>query len=273
MCGGGLRPPFRLSMSPGGNIPGINAVWRQPELDLASPAHVVRENLMRMMRDVIRACRMRELSYLMESPASDRCSHALSQRSLSPRGLQARRWDQVTRNTRLMRSVMVAAIAGVALLVGPAVTGQAPQPAARVWLAAPVPLDLARPFDGPAEPWLPGHRGVDLHAQVNQTVVSPGSGVVTFAGTVVDRSVVVVQHPNGLRSSLEPVDALVGVGDAVEPGQAIGTLQDVPGHCAPHACVHWGVRRGDDYVDPLDVLTGFGPIRLLPLHSTALHPT
>ena len=32
-------------------------------------------------------------------------------------------------------------------------------------------------------------------------------------------------------------------------------------HCAPRACLHWGVRRGDEYLDPLDVLRGYGPIR------------
>lgn len=164
-----------------------------------------------------------------------------------------------------MRAVAVAALTGLAILAAPVVAGPPPQPPAQTWLDAPVPLALARPFDGPAEPWLPGHRGVDIHAQVGQTVVSPGTGVVTFAGTVVDRSVVVVLHPSGLRSSLEPVESLVTVGDAVEAGQTLGTLQDVDGHCAPRACVHWGVRRSDHYIDPLDVLTGFGPIRLLPL--------
>ncbi len=35
-------------------------------------------------------------------------------------------------------------------------------------------------------------------------------------------------------------------------------------HCFPRACLHWGLRRGDTYLDPL-TLVGAGPIRLLPL--------
>ena len=47
-------------------------------------------------------------------------------------------------------------------------------------------------------------------------------------------------------------------------GTAVGTVGRDPGHCAPRTCVHWGVRAGDTYVDPLDLLAGFGPVVLLP---------
>ena len=43
----------------------------------------------------------------------------------------------------------------------------------------------------------------------------------------------------------------------------IGTL--VPGHagCPADACLHWGLRRGDTYLDPLRLLVV--RVRLLPL--------
>ena len=133
------------------------------------------------------------------------------------------------------------------------------------FLDPPVPLDMVRGFDPPPEPWLAGHRGLDLRAPTGTPVLSPGAGVVMFAGTVVNRGVVVVLHPSGLRSSLEPVEAAVVVGQQVSAGEVVGGLTADASHCAPASCLHWGVRRGDVYLDPLDVLRGFGPIRLLPL--------
>ena len=135
------------------------------------------------------------------------------------------------------------------------------------WLDAPVPLHVAASFDRPRSEWGPGHRGIDLWVRDGDAVRSPGDGVVTFAGAVAGRSVVVVLHPSGLRSTLEPVTASVRMGDAVSAGDTVGTVSLPGSHCAPHACLHWGVRRGEEYLDPLDVLRGYGPIRLLPLRD------
>lgn len=123
---------------------------------------------------------------------------------------------------------------------------------------------VVHPFDAPAAPWAAGHRGVDLSSGTGQDVLAPAGGTVSFAGTVVDRGVITLAHPDGLRSSLEPVDWAVGAGAHVAPGQVIGTVQHVAGHCAPATCLHWGVRRGDDYLDPLSLLDGAGPVILLP---------
>lgn len=126
------------------------------------------------------------------------------------------------------------------------------------------PPSVVRGFDPPAQRWGTGHRGVDVGAAVGTVVVAPSAGVVTFAGTVVDRGVVVVTHPGGLRSTFEPVDATVTVGAVVAAGQPIGTLSATPGHCAPASCLHWGVLRGETYLDPLAVL-GLLRVVLLPL--------
>jgi murein DD-endopeptidase MepM/ murein hydrolase activator NlpD len=124
---------------------------------------------------------------------------------------------------------------------------------------------VVRGFAPPPEPWLPGHRGVDLAAAPGATVRAAGAGVVFFAGTVAGRGVVSVQHPDGLRTTYEPVEASVVAGAAVVAGAPLGVL--VAGHpgCPVAACLHWGLRRGDAYLDPLALL-GLGRVRLLPLH-------
>ena len=96
---------------------------------------------------------------------------------------------------------------------------------------------------------------------------SPGDGIVTFAGPVAGRGIVVVLHASGLRSTLEPLRQEVAVGDSIAKGETVGTLELSGSHCAARACLHWGVRTGDEYLDPLDVLAGCGPIRLLPLRG------
>jgi murein DD-endopeptidase MepM/ murein hydrolase activator NlpD len=132
------------------------------------------------------------------------------------------------------------------------------------------PLDgtpaVVRRFDPPPRPWLPGHRGVDLAAAPGATVRSAGPGVIAFAGPVAGRGVVSVQHGNGLRTTYEPVEAAVVAGAAVAAGTPIGTL--VAGHagCPAEACLHWGLRRGEVYLDPLALL-GLGRMRLLPLEG------
>ena len=127
------------------------------------------------------------------------------------------------------------------------------------------PVTVARSFAAPPALWAAGHRGVDLVAPDGAPVLAPADGVVTFAGPVAGRPVVVVSHPDGRRSSLEPVVGSVGVGDAVTRGHVVGTVADVATHCAPRRCVHWGVRAGESYLDPMSLLPIHGPVVLLPL--------
>ena len=124
---------------------------------------------------------------------------------------------------------------------------------------APPPLTLT-PFTPPPSRYGAGHRGVDLAATVGALVLAAGAGTVVFAGMLAGRGVVSVQHGGGLRTTYEPVTALVRAGDPVARGQPIGTVQ--PGHpgCAPATCVHWGARLPDRvYLDPMSLL---GPWRV-----------
>jgi Peptidase family M23 len=126
---------------------------------------------------------------------------------------------------------------------------------------------VVRGFQAPAMPWSAGHRGVDLLAEPGAVVVAAGAGVVSYAGRVAGRGVVSVAH-GSLRTTYEPVRATLAAGARVEAGAVVGRLEGRPSHCAPRSCLHWGLRRGDTYLDPLS-LVGRGPTRLLPLWDRA----
>lgn len=136
-----------------------------------------------------------------------------------------------------------------------------------VWPLRPPPA-VTRAFDAPSPDWQRGHRGVDLAGAPDQEVYAAGPGTVVFAGKLAGRPVVSVAHPGGLRTSYEPVEATVRVGQLVDSSTPLGRL--VPGHvgCPTAACLHWGAMWGPasraDYVDPLGLLTGT-PVRLKPL--------
>ena len=174
--------------------------------------------------------------------------------------------DLLTRAVRhaLVVSCGVLALSGWLLLTAPAATGAADSGAGWRWPLSPAPVVLAR-FAAPAGPYAPGHRGADLAALPGAPVLAAGAGVVAFAGRVAGRGVVSIDHPGGLRTTYEPVAAAVARGDAVATGTVLGRLE-AGGHCAPATCLHWGLRRGTTYLDPLS-LVGSVRVRLLPVWS------
>lgn len=129
---------------------------------------------------------------------------------------------------------------------------------------------VGRRFDPPTTRYGAGHRGVDLVTAPGAPVLAAGPGQVTYAGLLAGRGVVVVDH-GSLRTTYEPVAASVQVGAQVARGTAIGSLE--PGHegCPQAGCLHWGLRRGDSYLDPLSVVDA-GPVRLLPLDPAPAAP-
>lgn len=130
--------------------------------------------------------------------------------------------------------------------------------------AMPLAGEVVAFFDDPAVPWGPGHRGVDIAGVEGAPVLAAGDGVVAYVGVVVDRPVVSIDHPDGIRTTYEPVAGSVEVGDAVGQAQVIGTLVADASHCAPRVCLHWGAKIGDDYIDPLSLLSD-PVIRLYPV--------
>ncbi|GAA2351971.1 murein hydrolase activator EnvC family protein [Streptomyces cuspidosporus] len=131
---------------------------------------------------------------------------------------------------------------------------------------------VLRGWEPPPAPWAAGHRGVDLAARPGPTVRAAAACGVSFAGPVAGRGVLTIELPGTgrppLRTTYEPVRALVAEGERVRAGQVVGTVAAGPSHC-PSGCLHWGLRSGDRYLDPLSLLDPWmlrrGPSRLLPV--------
>jgi murein DD-endopeptidase MepM/ murein hydrolase activator NlpD len=117
------------------------------------------------------------------------------------------------------------------------------------------PFSLERPFEAPAHRYASGHRGVDVRAMGVLTVRAPAGGVVAFAGRVVDRDVLTIDHGGGLVTTLEPVTSALSPGEPVAAGDTVGELS-VGGHTEPGA-LHIGVRMDGEYINPM---TLFGEV-------------
>ncbi len=136
--------------------------------------------------------------------------------------------------------------------------------AAKQWGWPLQPAKLSFGFDRPAQNWLPGHRGVDLEGRAGDRVLAAGNGVVTFAGLVAGKGVVVIRHGE-LRTTYEPVSASVITGTRVRVGDLIGKLSPGQSHCSTQTsvnCLHWGLIRGEQYLNPLFLVKK--RVRLLP---------
>lgn len=152
----------------------------------------------------------------------------------------------------------------LALLSCPAPAAAAPWASAPVWVAPlGMPPVVTRGFDPPPDRFAAGHRGVDLGGASGAAVLAAGDGVVVFAGMVAGRPVVSIAHPDGLRTTYEPVEPAVRAGQPVSRGTVIGRVLTGHAGCPVQACLHWGLRRGEVYLDPL-LLLHPPQVRLLP---------
>lgn len=144
---------------------------------------------------------------------------------------------------------------------------------------------VIRPFEKPAQRWSAGHRGVDLAVpEHDRRVYAPAPGKVVFSGTVVNRKVLVIAHPDGRRSTFEPMDEALPAGTTVAAGEVIGTVaapdsagenSERPYRRCSTVCLYWGVRqggaRGDgsgkdaEYINPMSLLGSKEPSILLPV--------
>ncbi|GAA2867579.1 hypothetical protein GCM10020220_066220 [Nonomuraea rubra] len=73
---------------------------------------------------------------------------------------------------------------------------------------------------------------------------------------------ITIDHEGGLRTTYLPVTASVRRGQPITPGAKLGVLEPSKHHCE-ESCLHWGLRRGTSYLNPLQLL-GHAPTRLLP---------
>lgn len=121
------------------------------------------------------------------------------------------------------------------------------------------PHTISRNYSAPTHVYSPGHRGIDVRAELGSEILAPADGVVRFVGWVVDRSVLSIDH-EGVISTFEPVDAVVKKGERVSRGQVIGILSSGP-HCT---CLHMGARQGNSYLSPMALLGSVPAAVLLP---------
>lgn len=171
-------------------------------------------------------------------------------------------------------------LAIVWLILIPATTARAVIADTWAWPLDP-PWRIERGYVAPPTPYGIGHRGIDLAAGQDTLVLAPAPGIVLFAGTVVDRGVISIEHGNGVISSYEPVNARVVVGDRVQTGDAIGVVSGLhasspgagngsggedgngggSGFCT---CLHVGTRLNGQYLSPLAFLSAIDRAVLLP---------
>jgi murein DD-endopeptidase MepM/ murein hydrolase activator NlpD len=115
----------------------------------------------------------------------------------------------------------------------------------------PVTGPVARGFDPPATPFGPGHLGVDFGVPPGTPVRAANDGTVVFAGRVGTALHVVVLHADDVRTTDSFLASVTVVrGQRVARGDVIGTSGGVgPQHAAD--VLHFGVRVGGDYIDPM----------------------
>lgn len=167
---------------------------------------------------------------------------------------------------------VLAALAALAVAVAVAMpdTSRAEvRPTAREGAEHAVPLfgSMVRAWDAPEDkPFAAGHRGIDVAAPTGTVVRTSAPGVVSFAGTVAGNRTVTVDHADGVRTSYSYLSAIVPRrGDALASGDVVGTVGT--GHpdeaLPPH--VHLSARRGDVYVDPVEIYVGTSVADLIAL--------
>ena len=122
---------------------------------------------------------------------------------------------------------------------------------------------VVEPFRAPAHAYGAGHRGVDIAAAGD--LRAPADGVVAFAGTVVDRPLLTIDHGNGLVTTFEPVTSTLTPGSPVHRGDVVAHLA-AGGH-APPGSLHLGVRWNGVYVNPMLLFGDVPRAVLLPCGS------
>src|SRR6476646_8049980 len=117
----------------------------------------------------------------------------------------------------------------------------------------PVPGRVVRPFVAPRSRYGAGHRGADLAAAPGTPVDAAGAGRVAFAGAVAGTLHVVVDHGDGLETSVSFLATItVRTGQTVPRGAIVGTAGGTgPEHAV--GVVHFALRVEGAYADPMQL--------------------
>ncbi len=165
--------------------------------------------------------------------------------------------------SRSSRTLAIACVMCVAVFGLP--TAVAARSSAPPRWVLPVDAEIVSDFDEPEVPYGSGHRGVDLGASDSEVVVAAGDGTVEFAGAVAGSLHVVVRHSNGWRTSYSFLSKVsVRLGTPVRAGEPLGICCDSSAHMSSisDSSLHFGLRIGDDYADPMQL---FDPVDLTEL--------
>jgi len=132
----------------------------------------------------------------------------------------------------------------------------------------PVRSTVVATWQASANPYGPGHRGVDLAVASGDPVAAMAGGVVGFAGVVAGRAWVSVDHPGGLRTTVGPLAVVaVAAGEEVRQGEFVGTAAGTAhadARTPRTGRLHVSARVDGNYVDPVPLV---GPLvaTLLPV--------
>jgi murein DD-endopeptidase MepM/ murein hydrolase activator NlpD len=122
------------------------------------------------------------------------------------------------------------------------------------------------PFREPPCIWCAGNRGIEYRVARSAVVRAPATGRVTFSGTVVGTTYVVIEVANGWRLTHGELDTThLKQGDVVVAGAVIGTASDA---------FFFGFRNGAVYADPAPFLGRLvGRPRLIPSDGSPPRPS
>jgi murein DD-endopeptidase MepM/ murein hydrolase activator NlpD len=132
-------------------------------------------------------------------------------------------------------------------------------------LQPPVSVPVVDPYREPPCAWCPGNRGLTYAPATGTAVRAAAGGTITFSGVVAGTPYVVVDHGDGLRATY---GGLAGsawqAGDRIATGAIVGRSTGE---------VHFGIRRGEQYVDPAPLLGRLVERpRLVPTDGTPARP-
>ena len=161
----------------------------------------------------------------------------------------------------MSRLIVLFAVAG---LVAPVARPSAPG-VARQGLSSNPGVVHVPPVDGPvidgfrppAQPWLPGNRGLEYDTEPGEPVRASAAGVVVFAGAVAGSFHVTIRHDAHLVTTVAFVASpLVEVGARVRAGDVIALAGDT---------LHFTARADGEYVDPTMLFAAHAwVVRLIP---------
>lgn len=149
---------------------------------------------------------------------------------------------------RGLRAIVRAGLLMV-LLLSPAAASAIPGEGAEWQWPVSGTREVVEAFRAPAHDYGPGHRGIDIAANVGSTLQAPADGVVAFRGVVVDRPLLTIDHGAGIVSTFEPLSSDLSPGAVVHAGDDIGAVA-TGGHAAA-GTLHIGVRVDGVYVNPM----------------------